>query len=179
MYFQHQWSPAEIDELMTIFFKLDLNKNDKIEADELASALNVFSSVRQLDVKNCQKYIDEVDLDASGDLDWIEFLRVIESIQYDKNKSHLGEVFEKSGVFDFLDRFSSNTDEDLTQSIDDVLVCSICFLNERDIMLKPCSHVAICHACNEKEEKKTSKIRRNRKCPVCKSYVTSTKRIMI
>lgn len=47
--------------------------------------------------------------------------------------------------------------------------CSICLINKRCILLKPCKHTGTCQEC-------TSKIK---KCPICRTIITSKEHIYL
>ena len=52
-------------------------------------------------------------------------------------------------------------------------VCLVCLDNPKNIVLKPCSHMCICHVCAE------PMLRTGQKCPICRSDIKEIERLDI
>jgi hypothetical protein len=60
----------------------------------------------------------------------------------------------------------------------DRLRCVVCLTAEKDVMFRPCKHVACCHSCAERQTPDQKK-RMMRKCPMCRKRIKLIERIYI
>ena len=70
-------SAEVLEDLKTVFTKLDRDKSGKICAPELLAVLQQFQKSAHL--ADAEKLIAEVDDDGSGDIDWQEFCKILQS----------------------------------------------------------------------------------------------------
>lgn len=164
------FSEEELNELVKVFCTLDINKNHRIDATELAVAIDSFDKEWKLNVEKARAYIKEVDKDSSGDLDWLEFLDIVHRLKEDGDESsNLARIVKRSGILSFLQR-ENVVDSGSLSSSEEVLLCFVCLQNERNVVLKPCYHLALCKSCDDLMRKHKTRL-----CPVCSKVVTSSK----
>jgi TPR repeat protein len=61
----------------------------------------------------------------------------------------------------------SYKEKELSNTLDDYSLCCICYENNKDVIMYPCKHM-LCNRCYEI-------IKRNEKCPICRSKIIITK----
>jgi hypothetical protein len=67
-----------------------------------------------------------------------------------------------------VDEISNCKDTLSLDSDDDSIICQICRLNRRNIVIIPCSHSVTCYTCSQKI------VKTNNKCPICRSEIKNT-----
>jgi hypothetical protein len=176
------FSEVEVNQLIEIFWRLDLNQDDKVDALELSKALG--SSFQA-----AEKYISEIDFDLSNDMDFEEFLELAQKIRDSSNPGAFGRVLAQSKVFDFLFqaslRVSSSSsmlseEEDLGSSMgaEVVMWCLKCNVERACIEMVPCGHLTLCEQCDNKEAGTTTKkISKHRKCALCSQKAESARQV--
>lgn len=168
-----KFSAEEVDKLIDIFWSLDKDRNDKVDAGELAIAIG---STRQVALD----YISEIDLDSSGDLDFNEFLLLARRIRDNCQAGAFGLMLQKSGVFDFLFESSllrSSSEEisdDLSSSMDTEVVvwCAACCKERACIQMLPCTHLALCESCDAEDQKNSL-----RHCVICRGHISGATQV--
>ena len=84
-------------------------------------------------------------------------------LEQNKQKMIVATTIENTIVKDLTTNHEDETlSPDLTlEEAKDILTCAVCLENKRSVLLMPCRHMATCFAC-------VTKLRKSKKCPICK-----------
>lgn len=72
-----------------------------------------------------------------------------------------------------------NNNDDNDDADNDLLICEICCINRKSILLVPCNHYKLCNDCYEKIKNKYVQLNVPILCPVCRQIVEKTTTIYL